>query len=68
MTQSQFSSDGSKTSKQEITNKFKIGWGIAALGNSIISNSYAGLLGFFYVSYMGLGSEWIGLAALIYAI
>ena len=68
MSQSQFSSDGSKTSKQNITSKFKVGWGIAALGNSIFSNTYAGLLGFFYVSYMGLTSYWIGLAAIIYAV
>lgn len=48
--------------------KYKIAWGIAALGTSFISGTFAALLTIFYQDYLGLTSKWITLASLIYAI
>mgnify|MGYP000616252642 CR=1 FL=1 len=47
---------------------FKVTWGIAALGTSLISGIYGALLPIFYQDYLGLAARWIGLASLIYAI
>ena len=47
---------------------YKISWGIASLGTSLISGIYGGLLTIFYQDYLGLSAKWIGLAATIYAI
>ncbi|MDY6846251.1 MAG: MFS transporter [Chloroflexota bacterium] len=47
--------------------KYKFYWGIAALGTSLISGIYGGLLTIFYQDYLGLGARWIGIAATIYA-
>ena len=48
--------------------KYKFFWGIAALGTSLISGIYGGLLTIFYQDYLGLSAHWIGIAATIYAI
>ncbi len=48
--------------------KYKVAWGIAALGTSFISGTFAALLTIFYQDYLGLTSKWITLASLIYAI
>jgi GPH family glycoside/pentoside/hexuronide:cation symporter len=48
--------------------KYKIAWGIAALGTSFISGTFAALLTIFYQDYLGLTSRWITLASMIYAI
>ena len=47
---------------------YKFFWGVAALGNSLISGIYGGLLTIFYQDYLGLSAYWIGIAATIYAI
>jgi GPH family glycoside/pentoside/hexuronide:cation symporter len=46
---------------------YKVTWGIAALGNSLISGIFSALLPIFYQDYLGLSARWIGLASLIYA-
>ncbi|MEE4194105.1 MAG: MFS transporter [Anaerolineae bacterium] len=48
--------------------KYKITWGVAALGTSLISGIYGAMLPIFYQDYLGLSARWIGLAATIYAI
>ena len=47
---------------------YKVIWGIAALGTSLMSGVYAALLPIFYQDYLGLSANWIALASLIYAI
>lgn len=47
---------------------YKIVWGIASFGMSIISGIYGALLPIFYQDYLGLSARWIGIAMLIYAI
>lgn len=47
---------------------YKFVWGLAALGTSLISGIYGGLLTIFYQDYLGLNATYIGLAATIYAI
>jgi GPH family glycoside/pentoside/hexuronide:cation symporter len=48
--------------------KYKVVWGIAALGTSFISGTFAALLTMFYQDYLGVGAKWIALASGIYAI
>jgi GPH family glycoside/pentoside/hexuronide:cation symporter len=54
------------------TKKFSLGykvvWGIASLGTSLISGIFGALLPIFYQDYLGLGAGWIALASLIYGI
>lgn len=47
---------------------YKITWGIAALGTSLISGVFGALLPIFYQDYLGLSAKWISIASLIYAI
>ena len=47
---------------------YKIIWGIAALGTSLISGTFGALLPIFYQDYLGLQTGWIALASTIYAI
>src|SRR4030042_6183383 len=47
---------------------YKVIWGIAALGTSLISGVYGALLPIFYQDYLGLSAKWIGIASFIYAI
>lgn len=47
---------------------YKVTWGIAALGTSLISGIYGALLPIFYQDYLGLAASWIATASLIYAI
>jgi len=47
---------------------YKVIWGIAALGTSLISGVYAALLPIFYQDYLGLSARWIGIASFIYAV
>ena len=51
-----------------LSRSFKVTWGVAALGTSLISGTYGALLPIFYQDYLGLAARWIGLASLIYAI
>ena len=48
--------------------KYKIVWGIAALGTSFISGTFSALLTIYYQDYMGVGAKWIAIASAIYAI
>ncbi len=47
---------------------YKVTWGVAALGTSLISGTFGALLPIFYQDYLGLQAAWIGLASAIYAI
>lgn len=47
---------------------YKFFWGVAALGNALISGIYGGLLTIFYQDYLGLSASWIGIAATVYAL
>jgi GPH family glycoside/pentoside/hexuronide:cation symporter len=47
---------------------YKIIWGVASLGLSLIAGIYGALLPIFYQDYLGLGAGWIALASLIYGI
>jgi GPH family glycoside/pentoside/hexuronide:cation symporter len=47
---------------------YKLGWGVAAMGTSLISGVYGGLLTIFYQDYLGLSAKWIGIAATVYAL
>jgi GPH family glycoside/pentoside/hexuronide:cation symporter len=47
---------------------YKVVWGLAGFGTSLISGVYGALLPIFYQDYLGLTSKWITLASLVYAI
>ena len=47
---------------------YKVVWGIAALGTSLIAGIYGALLPIFYQDYLGLAARWITLASAIYAV
>ncbi len=53
---------------KKLSLSYKVHWGLAALGTSLISGIYGGLLTIFYQDYLGLNATWIGIAATIYAI
>lgn len=48
--------------------KYKIVWGVAALGTSFISGTFSALLTIYYQDYLGVGAKWITIAATIYAV
>jgi GPH family glycoside/pentoside/hexuronide:cation symporter len=48
--------------------KYKVIWGVAALGTSLISGTFGALLPIFYQDYLGLQVGWIALASAIYAV
>ena len=52
----------------KLTFSYKFYWGVAALGTSLISGIYGGLLTIFYQDYLGLSARWIGIAATVYAL
>lgn len=60
--------DTSLPHPEKLSFSYTIFWGIAALGTSLISGIYGGLLTIFYQDYLGLSAKWIGIAATIYAI
>ena len=41
---------------------YKLIWGVAALGTSLISGTFAALLPIFYQDYLGLAARWIAIA------
>ncbi len=47
---------------------YKVIWGVAALGTSLISGIYGALLPIFYQDYLGIKARWIATASVIYAI
>ena len=47
---------------------YKVTWGVASFGTSLISGIYGALLPIFYQDYLGLTARWIATASLIYAI
>lgn len=51
-----------------LSRNYKVVWGLAALGTSLVSGIYAALLPIFYQDYLGLSARWIGIASLIYGI
>ncbi len=48
--------------------RFKITWGVAALGTMLISGIFGALLPIFYQDYLGLSAGWIALASAIYGV
>jgi GPH family glycoside/pentoside/hexuronide:cation symporter len=48
--------------------KYKVLWGVASLGTSLVSGTYGALLPIFYQDYLGLRARWIALASVVYAI
>lgn len=51
-----------------LSRSYKVIWGLAALGNSTISGTFAALLTIFYQDYLGLDKNLYGLAWIIYGI
>lgn len=47
---------------------YKIVWGVASLGTSLISGIFGALLPIFYQDYLGLTARWIAVASLVYAV
>jgi len=47
---------------------YKVIWGVASLGTSLISGIYGALLPIFYQDYLGLQARWIAVASVIYAV
>ncbi len=43
-------------------------WGICSFGGSLVQGTYGALLTYFYKTYLGLTADYIGMAALIYAV
>jgi GPH family glycoside/pentoside/hexuronide:cation symporter len=52
----------------KLSRGYKVTWGIAALGTSLISGIYLALLPIFYQDYLGLQVRWWVVASIIYAI
>jgi len=52
----------------KLTRSYKVLWGVAALGTSLVSGTYGALLPIFYQDYLGLTARWIALASTLYAI
>ncbi len=61
-------SENSISAPKKLSLSYKVYWGLASLGTSLISGIYGGLLTIFYQDYLGLNATWIGIAATIYAI
>ncbi|MCS7282034.1 MAG: MFS transporter [Anaerolineae bacterium] len=47
---------------------YKVIWGLAALGTSLVSGTYGALLPIFYQDYLGLSARWIGIVSVVYAV
>ena len=52
----------------QLSFSYKVIWGVAALGTSLISGTYGALLPIFYQDYLGLQARWIAIASAIYAV
>ncbi len=52
----------------KLSRGYKVVWGIAALGTSLIAGIYAALLSILYQDYLGLQARWWAVASLVYAI
>ncbi len=52
----------------QLSFSYKVIWGIAALGTSLISGTYGAMLPIFYQDYLGLTARWIAIASAVYAI
>jgi GPH family glycoside/pentoside/hexuronide:cation symporter len=60
--------DAGKPAPVHLSLGYKIIWGVAALGNALISGIYGALLPIFYQDYLGLTAKWIATASAIYAV
>jgi len=61
--------NGIETIKKELFSiKFKISWGIANFGLSLISGVFAAMLTIFYQDFLGLKSIYITIVSIIYAV
>jgi glycoside/pentoside/hexuronide:cation symporter, GPH family len=52
----------------KLTLGYKVIWGVAALGTSLIAGTYGAMLPIFYQDYLGLTARWIAVASFVYAI
>ncbi len=59
---------GSVTQPARFSLGYKVIWGVAALGTSLISGTFGALLPIFYQDYLGVSARWIALASAIYGI
>jgi len=60
--------DSASTTPPRLSLGYKVIWGLAALGSSLISGIYAALLPIFYQDYLGLQARWIATASAVYAV
>jgi glycoside/pentoside/hexuronide:cation symporter, GPH family len=58
----------SQAAPVKLSRGYKVVWGVASLGTSVIAGVYGALLPIFYQDYLGLSAGWISLASAIYAI
>ena len=59
---------GATESLTRLSFGYKVIWGVAALGTSLVSGTYGALLPIFYQDYLGLEARWIAIASTVYAI
>jgi GPH family glycoside/pentoside/hexuronide:cation symporter len=52
----------------KLSTGYKVTWGVASFGTSLISGIYGALLPIFYQDYLGLSARWIATASVIYAV
>jgi glycoside/pentoside/hexuronide:cation symporter, GPH family len=55
-------------SAQRFDLKYKVVWGIAALGTQMTLGAYGALLPIFYQDYLGVAARWFVIASVIYAV
>ncbi len=59
---------GEPEAPPRLSRGYKLIWGVASLGSSLISGTYSTLLPIFYQDYLGLQARWIGIASFVYAV
>ncbi|HTX80216.1 MAG TPA: MFS transporter [Longilinea sp.] len=52
----------------KLTVSYKVIWGLASLGASLIAGVFGALLPIFYQDYLGLQASWIAVASVVYAV
>jgi GPH family glycoside/pentoside/hexuronide:cation symporter len=62
------SSPGVSSQAQGFDLKYRLTWGVAALGTQMSLGVYGALLPIFYQDYLGLAARWIALASVVYAV
>jgi GPH family glycoside/pentoside/hexuronide:cation symporter len=60
-------SAGTSSQARQFDLKYKLTWGVAALGTQMTLGVYGALLPIFYQDYLGVAARWILVASVIYA-